>query len=308
MLHYTPLQERGESDSPYSIRSQLAYDSSLFGADLKEEEGRKRVVEILKVAREEYGLLSLTDVVLNHTANDTPWLNEHPEAGFSPANTPHLTPAFELDSAIIDFSSSLTSRGLPTIITSENDVNVLIAAFDKVARGLNLWQYYVLDPKREKDSIRAALTSGNVETWTGPNVKGKAGGDLADILRSEKKVTGLGRLASRFGVHVESPVAAGFIQAAFTEIKDVEALANAWVNIIDILNVPLYSEWESDIEAAIGNVRNRLKYARLDPNGPRMGEITKKYVIIFYYRFYFTNFSFQKPANGNLLHASRADT
>ncbi|KAF8202559.1 glycoside hydrolase family 13 protein [Pholiota molesta] len=258
MLHYTPLQERGESDSPYSIRSQLAYDSSLFGANLKEEEGRKKVVEILKVAREEYGLLSLTDVVLNHTANDTPWLNEHPEAGFSPANTPHLTPAFELDSAIIDFSSSLASRGLPTVVASENDVNVLIAAFDKVVRGLNLWQYYVLDPKREKDSIRSALTSGNVEAWT------------------EKKITGLGRLASRFGVHVESAVAAGFVQAAFTEIKDVEALANAWVNIIEVLNVPLYKEWESDIEAAIGNVRNRLKYARLDPNGPRMGEITKK--------------------------------
>jgi glycogen debranching enzyme len=60
MLHWTPLQERGKSDSPYSIRDQLKYDPSLF---------------------EEYGLLSLTDVVLNHTANDSPWLVDHPEAG-----------------------------------------------------------------------------------------------------------------------------------------------------------------------------------------------------------------------------------
>ena len=81
MLHYTPLQERGESDSPYSIRNQMKYDPSIFGLKLSDEEGRKRMDNILKTAREEYGLLSLTDVVLNHTANDSPWLIEHPEAG-----------------------------------------------------------------------------------------------------------------------------------------------------------------------------------------------------------------------------------
>jgi len=82
MLHYTPLQERGESDSPYSIRNQMNYDPDLFGGQhIGEEEGTKKVEEILRVAREDYGLLSLTDVVLNHTANDTAWLREHPEAG-----------------------------------------------------------------------------------------------------------------------------------------------------------------------------------------------------------------------------------
>ena len=40
-----------------------------------------KIEEMLKVARDEYGLLSLTDVVLNHTANDSPWLLDHPEAG-----------------------------------------------------------------------------------------------------------------------------------------------------------------------------------------------------------------------------------
>ena len=81
MLHYTPLQERGESNSPYSIRNQMKYDSSLFEADLSDKEERKMMNSILKIAREEYGLLGLTDVVLNHTANDSPWLTEHPEAG-----------------------------------------------------------------------------------------------------------------------------------------------------------------------------------------------------------------------------------
>ena len=83
MLHYTPLQERGESDSPYSIRDQFRYDPNLFATKNPANGGRDEIEAILKVAREEYGLLSLTDVVLNHTSNDTPWLVEHPEAGTS---------------------------------------------------------------------------------------------------------------------------------------------------------------------------------------------------------------------------------
>lgn len=82
MLHWTPLQERGESNSPYSIRNQMVYEPSMFAPGKADETGGVEKVEaILKIAREEYGLLSLTDVVLNHTANDSPWLVEHPEAG-----------------------------------------------------------------------------------------------------------------------------------------------------------------------------------------------------------------------------------
>ncbi len=81
MLHYTPLQERGESDSPYSIRDQKKYDPSLFNGERAADGGKAEIKEILDIARDEYGLLSLTDVVLNHTANDSPWLVEHPEAG-----------------------------------------------------------------------------------------------------------------------------------------------------------------------------------------------------------------------------------
>lgn len=81
MLHYPPLQERGESDSPYSIREQMKYDPSMFDGKMDADGGKAKIEAILKVAREDYGLLSLTDVVLNHTANDSPWLIEHPEAG-----------------------------------------------------------------------------------------------------------------------------------------------------------------------------------------------------------------------------------
>jgi len=85
MLHWTPLQERGESDSPYSIKDQQRYEPSMFDDPqvVEEDGGIAKMDEILSLARDQYGLLHLTDVVLNHTANNSPWLEEHPEAGRS---------------------------------------------------------------------------------------------------------------------------------------------------------------------------------------------------------------------------------
>ena len=80
MLHFTPLQTRGQSGSPYSILDQLKFDPELFGG---KGDGVKEIGAMIKTCREKYGLLSLTDVVLNHTADNSPWLEEHPESGQS---------------------------------------------------------------------------------------------------------------------------------------------------------------------------------------------------------------------------------
>ncbi|KAJ7281772.1 glycoside hydrolase family 13 protein [Mycena rebaudengoi] len=271
MLHYTPLQERGHSDSP------LKYDTSMFADGVRAKDGGKAQVEaILKVAREEYGLLSLTDVVLNHTADDSAWLVDHPEAGFSPANSPHLTPALELDTAIIQLSSDLATKGLPTSVTNQQDLEKLTNAFETVVKDLNLWQYYVLDVTREKDSVKSALSSGKVVSWDGPPVSNKTVVEIAEILRTSGKVQGLGLLASRFAVGVDSGVAAGLVKAAFVDVTEIDSLVDAWARVVDVLNVPLYQEWEEDTKVAVENVKNRLSYTRLDEHGPKLGEISKK--------------------------------
>jgi glycogen debranching enzyme len=47
MLHWTPLQERGESGSPYSIRDQLKYDPPLFGEKTGLDGGKAKIEEML---------------------------------------------------------------------------------------------------------------------------------------------------------------------------------------------------------------------------------------------------------------------
>jgi glycogen debranching enzyme len=276
MIHYTPLQQRGESNSPYSISEQLAYDRTLFGPDVKDTEGGvKRVEEFLKMAKDEYGLLSLTDVVLNHTANNSDWLQDHPEAGFSPFNTPHLAPAVEIDDAMIDFSANLASRGLPTNIQSSEDLDKVMEAFKETFKSLNLWQYYVLDVDRERRAVQEALNS-EVPAWEGPDLAGKDVAFIAETIRNRKLVAGLGGFAKRFGVYVDPKIAASAIRAAFRELNDKEALAAAWGKVADVLNVDLYEEANGDQVAALDGIKNRVSYARLDSNGPKLGEITKE--------------------------------
>ncbi|GLB41961.1 putative glycogen debranching enzyme, glucanotransferase domain [Lyophyllum shimeji] len=269
MLHWTPLQERGESGSPYSLRNQSRYDPSVSADATKVE-------HILRVARDEYGLLALTDVVLNHTANDSPWLVDHPEAGYSPANSPHLTPALELDTAIVDFSGSLAAKGLPTNIGSEADITTLVNAFHDVTQGLNLWQYYILDTTRERKAVKDALTSGMLAPWSGPDLKGKNDAELADFVKSQGIIHGLGTFASKFCVKADADRAAAVVLAAFPDISDHDALADAWVRVVDVINLPLYDEWKEDVRVAIENIKNRVKYTRLDAHGPRLGEINER--------------------------------
>ncbi|KAL6304577.1 glycoside hydrolase family 13 protein [Sparassis latifolia] len=289
MLHWTPLQERGESDSPYSIRNQLVYESSMFPSgkqDLGSDGGKAKLEETLKVAKEEYGLLSLIDVVLNHTANDSPWLLDHPEAGYSPANTPHLTPALELDDAIIQFSATLSSLGLPTAVKSQHDIDTLVSKFREYIKKLDMWQYYVLDVSAERGRVKDAFRKRNVKAWTGPDVARKSVEELAEIVRTSGQILGYRKLEKKFGTHVEGRVAAGFVKAAFADLEDDgSALADAWVRVVDVINVPLYEEWNEDTEAALDSIKNRLKYTRLDDHGPKLGPITEQSPLV---ELYFT--------------------
>jgi glycogen debranching enzyme len=176
---------------------------------------------------------------------------------------------------MVDFSASLASKGLPTSITSPKDIDTLMASFGESLKDLHLWQYYVLDVARERVAVKAALSE-NVLPWDGPDVTGKSVVELAQILRSTGKMQGLGLLAGRFNVMVDGGVAAGLVKAAFVNVEDNDALAEAWARVVDVLNVPLYEEWKADTSAALDQIRNRLVYIRLDESGPKMGNIDKR--------------------------------
>lgn len=193
-----------------------------------------------------------------------------------------MTPALELDDCIIEFSTDLKSQGLPTLITTQADIDVLTIALKEKIAALKLWQYYVLDATAEKAAVTAALSASppKITPWTGENIVGKSAAELALIVRGAGKLEGVGAFAKRFGITVDPAVAAGIAKAAFTELGNAspEAYAEAWVRVVDVLNVDHYKEWEEDTKVALDNIVNRVKYTRLDDHGPKVGEITRTYV------------------------------
>lgn len=184
----------------------------------------------------------------------------------------------ELDTAILDFSATLQTRGLPIQVTSAADVDTLVGGLTDYLKSLDLWQYYVLDVKAERESVKAALSTDKITPWDGPDVAGKTVEKLFEILKDSGKIIGYHGLAGRFSTKVDSSVAAGFVKAAFSDLSDVGALVDSWIRVVDIVNVSLYEEWNEDTKVALDNIKSRLKYTRLDDNGPKLGPISGKCV------------------------------
>jgi glycogen debranching enzyme len=186
--------------------------------------------------------------------------------GFSPANSPHLTPAWELDTAMIELSGKLASLGLPTKLESQGDLDRIGEAVQKVIEDLKLWQFYVLNVEAEKKAVGSATA----KEWKGEDVSGKSDGELVEIVKRTNVLTGYRSYGGRFITKADPAVAAGFVKAARPNADASET----WGKIADILNVDLYAEANDDAKAAKANIIDRLKYTRLDAHGPRLGEIS----------------------------------
>ena len=182
MIHFTPINQLGSSRSAYSISNQLRMDSSYLptgytssesNATYKNREGATKsfkvessfvkVRDLVKSMNKDWGVLSLVDIVLNHTAFDTPWLLQHPEAGYNLVNSPHLRPAYALDIALADFSQEIANGewekfGIRPEICSEMDVqNICTRLRDTVLPRASLWQYYCVDVEAVVEEFRSTV-------------------------------------------------------------------------------------------------------------------------------------------------------
>lgn len=159
MLHLTPIQELGGSRSGYSLANQLTVNPE-FGDKVTFND----VEKMMKKCREEWGMGSICDIVLNHTANESEWPREHPESTYSCANSKHLRPAFLLDAVLAICSDDtaaglLVGNGVPEIIDHEHHVEALrYQLHSNYLHRAKLWELYQLDlemyVKRFNEDIR----------------------------------------------------------------------------------------------------------------------------------------------------------
>lgn len=273
MIHYTPLHTRGSSGSPYSIADQLSFDPTLLVDPKATDGGVAQMEKVLLHAKKKYGLGGITDVVLNHTAFDSPWLLEHPEAGYSAYNTPHLAPAVALENALLALTEKLPKELIN--VECEADLDKLDPHVKDAIDAAELWQYYVIDASASAQEVQQAVTSGKYEKWTGEALQGKTPVQLACIaLETPGFVQNLRAYSRPFCTTVSPEKAAGFILAAYP--SNTNTAGDSWSKVVDVINVDLYKECNADLQSARDNIKGRLRYTRLEDGGPKLGEINKK--------------------------------
>ncbi|KJZ72119.1 hypothetical protein HIM_08492 [Hirsutella minnesotensis 3608] len=282
MVHFTPLQVRGQSNSPFSLYDQLAWDPACFPG------GEGDVKQLVESMERNHSLLSLTDIVLNHTANNTKWLQEHPEAGYTLSTAPWLESAYLLDTELLDLSKRLESLGLPVDPKSLDDLMLIMDAIKKeVIAKIKLWEYYALDVDRDADAAAEAWSKG--ESLNAPNaagyqemVQGLRNGTLADQVSFLQQfgMLGMDCLGERYRRKVNPAAAASLLSFALgrhepnsSSSPDKAAARAKMLDILDALNVNFYKEYDSDVDEILDQLYNRIKYVRLDDHGPKLGPI-----------------------------------
>jgi glycogen debranching enzyme len=275
MVHFTPLMQRGASNSPYSIYDQLSFDPALF------PKGEEDIASLVSRMEEEYGLLTLTDVVWNHTAHNSKWLEEHPEAGYSVETAPWLESALELDTALLKFGEDLESLGLPMEFKSTEDlVTVMNAMRKQVVDGIRLWEFYAIDVKADKKKILDAWTSGKTDPASIQQTDLRKFGELTPKeqaqLVCEHGIPASKQVYGRFGRSVDATFGAAVLTVLHGDYdQDTSAAEASLSNLLDAVNLPLYEEYDTDIADIMDQLFNRIKYLRIDDHGPKLGPVSR---------------------------------
>ncbi|MDI1493541.1 MAG: bifunctional 4-alpha-glucanotransferase/amylo-alpha-1,6-glucosidase [Ramalina farinacea] len=278
MVHFTPLVERGVSRSPYSLYDQCRFDPEYF------TNGEKDIASMIQKMEQEQGLLGMTDVVWNHTANNSKWLEEHPEAGYNIETAPWMESAIELDTALLKFGEDLGTYNLPTDLKTAGDLSKVIAGMhEEVINKLDLWQYFVIDVDQGVRDALAAWPEATVPEGTLNGVQGWSLEQKANYLLSANFVGAEG-LGPRYHRKADAKSAAGLLAAIYGPFSsmpsDQGAAAGALRDILDAINVEFYKQYDSDMAVVSQQVFDRVRYLRLDDDGPKMGPINRSSPLI----------------------------
>ena len=105
MIHFTPVHVIGNSDSAYCLSDQHHLDP-------RYETDWAGLGQFIQMMKEEWNMLSICDIVLNHTANESGWIKANPECSYNCFNSPHLRPAFLLDRLFYQVTLDIASGAL----------------------------------------------------------------------------------------------------------------------------------------------------------------------------------------------------
>ncbi|ODV61769.1 bifunctional 4-alpha-glucanotransferase/amylo-alpha-1,6-glucosidase [Ascoidea rubescens DSM 1968] len=297
MIHFTPLQSRGESNSPYSIYDQLKFDPNLF-------DSTDDVKSLVSSLQKNHNLLSMTDIVWNHTANNSQWIRDHPEVGYNAKTAPHLTAAIELDSALLEFSDQMKSLGYPTIINSVDDLLKIMDGIKiHVLGSLKLWQFYIIDVQSSISNVLDFYKSNKSDLFSIDLPKDFKNSlpNLAKFTLNYSKKNPFAlktRYYNQLDTQKFTSVLVSILNSLSIDDPTLDQIKDQARKILDEINLPFYKIYDNDVSEILEQLYNRIKFLRLDSHGPKLGEITSFSALT---ETYFTRFKDPKTGEQHAL-------
>ncbi|ALC41670.1 CG9485, partial [Drosophila busckii] len=280
VIHFTPIQELGGSRSAYSLRDQLKVNSH-FAAKKGDKVTFEDVEKVIKKCRQEWGLASICDIVLNHTANESEWLLKHPDATYSCATCPYLRPAFLLDAALAQCGAdiaagSLEHVGVPALIEQECHLEALkYQLHHAYLSKVNIHELYQCDVMKYVNEFMA-----QVRTREPPHNVAKHGRFQEVQLIQDPAYR---RLGSTIDFELALEIFNAFHGDCFDEEARFRKCAETLRHHLDALNERVRDEIQGYLSYAVDNCLAGVRYERVQQDGPRVREISIKHAVFMTY-------------------------
>ncbi|EGT54590.1 hypothetical protein CAEBREN_28219 [Caenorhabditis brenneri] len=265
MIHLTPIQELGVSNSSYSLSDHHGLVKTL-GSHYGFEDIRNLVEDLEKT----WGLLTVQDVVWNHAAKNATWLLEHPESAYNCLNSPHLRPAYVIDRVYHEFGKQVGEgvwehRGVPPTIENIHHVNAieyLLRA--EVLPKAELHEFYQVDLKAMTNLFEIFIK--------------QAGGPTSDPLDGENLEIIQDPEYRRFGNTVDFERSARIFNRlrgdANSEEERVTRCVQSFKDALHQKNLDAARESWEVILAGLQAVMGGITYERIAENGPKKGLVS----------------------------------
>lgn len=225
-------------------------------------------------------MASVCDIVLNHTANESTWIQKHPEVTYNCLNCPYMRPAYLLDAALHQFSIDVKKghyedKGIPKEVNTEDHLNAIRYHFrHSVLEPLNIPQLFLCDVNKYiMEFITLARTS--IPNTATPNAQKK---QLTLEQDPEFK-----RLSAIVDLSLALETYNVFRSDTFDEDTRLKKCAEDFKENLEALNKIITEEVNKDLDAAIENVIAGIRYYRVQADGPKFKDISIKTPLVYRY-------------------------
>nr|CAD7601350.1 unnamed protein product [Timema genevievae] len=218
-------------------------------------------------------MVSICDIVLNHTANESAWLKEHPECTYNLINCPYLRPAYLLDAVLHQLTVEVAEgkwefSGIPVEVNSEDHLTAIRnALFEDFIPQAKIPELFCVDSGHLVSEFCSQARN------RVPPVAGSAPeeGVLAIIpdplYRRLKATVDMDLALCLFNVYRSD---------CFDEDTRLRRCSEEFKLCLEKLNKEILDKIQDHLQAAVENSIAGIRYFRVQSDGPRIKQVSLK--------------------------------